>query len=102
MAAAVSRGIGSPMMFLEGNSGSCCCTRSMKSSPVTISTRSGGTITEVRSKVSCNIDLSPNSVRNCFGLSGVDKGQNRVPDPPATIITPNSVFNRFGIFIVLN
>ena len=47
--------------------------------------RSGGTSPASRSTDCLISDLPPKTVRNCFGRSGVESGQNRSPLPPDRI-----------------
>ena len=55
--------------------------------PVRSRLLSSGTRPRARSRVSRIRGCSPASGRSCFGLFGVLTGQNRVPDPPARIVT---------------
>src|SRR5439155_13035517 len=50
-----------------------------------MSTRSAGTSPSRRSSACTSSGRSPARGSSCFGRCGVDKGQKRVPEPPARI-----------------
>ena len=76
---------GSATMFARGSSGSSARVAFTSDSAVTTITRSGGTRPFSLSTAWRRSDLPPNTVRNCFGRSGVESGQNRSPLPPERI-----------------
>lgn len=81
--------------FLQGSaitcslviSGSCSSTILLQASLVDIYILSTAVISFARSNALCSSDLSPIRFKNCLGSSVVERGQSRVPDPPAFIST---------------
>ena len=90
IAAPVSRRIGSPMMFAFGISGSSL--RVAATSAFDVITKTSFGFTRPLSRLTLwRIRLSPPKTRrNCFGFSGVERGQNRSPEPPARMIALKS------------
>lgn len=56
---------------------------------------------EKRNRVSCNKECCPPMLRNCFGNSALDRGQRRVPMPPARMTGVNVLFDMFIMIDIL-
>src|SRR3954447_15977209 len=69
--------------MLPETSLSFCSSLGARAGPATTSIRSRGTRPPSRSTASSAVELEPASGRSCLGCSGVLRGQNRVPEPPA-------------------
>lgn len=83
----VSRRHGSVMICSLVISGSCFKTMSVDSALVDIYILSIEVNSFALSNALWRSDLLPTRFKNCLGRSLVDKGQRRVPDPPALIRT---------------
>ena len=80
---AVLRPSGSTSTFWDGSSGSIFRVSSASSSVVSTKMSSGRKAPSSRCTVWCRRDSFPTMVRNCLGRLPRDRGQNRVPRPPA-------------------
>ncbi len=89
-AAAVSRPIGSPIMFSAGIVGSNSCIRVTSEAFVIMNTRSAGTNARALSTDDAISGFPVNIERVCLGCDELLRGQKRSPLPPA-IITTNAL-----------
>ena len=84
-AADVLRPTGSPRICCTGTEGTCSCTSSAITRPVTTHVRSGAYSVSIRARDSWIKLLPLGSGKNCLGKLVVLSGHSRVPLPPARI-----------------